>query len=192
MTHASQAAFLTAAAALRDARFEVDLTASGRVQGDLFCDLDPEIGSTRLRFFGTPGTIGSIDVETSGTPRWVVLRLELGQAAFQPGDVLGLIVRGSADRPLEIKAFLRVVREGGHADTRFDDSVTLSSGGGVVVALHTLSAMDPACGGPAPCALILGLPEESCRISLQDLGFFVTPAEAGLRSKPVDFASFAA
>lgn len=192
MPHASQAAFLTHAATLRNATFDAEFEESGAVHSALFCDLDPEIGTSKLQIFSTPGIIGSIDAVIDGVPRWVVLRLELGDATFVPGDVLGLVVQGSADRPLSIKVFLRMVRDGSHVDTQFDDSVVLSGKTGVVTALHTLSAMDPGCGAPGQCALILGLPHETCRITLQDLGFFVLPAESGLRSKPLDFASFAA
>jgi len=192
MPHASQAAFLTQAALLRDARFDAELERSGAVHGALFCDLDPEIGQSRLRLRGTPGMIAAIDAEVAGTPRWVVLRLELGEAAFLPGDVLGLVVNGSADRALTLRPYLRMVRDGRLADTRFGEAVALSPEPRVITALHTLSAMDPACGAPGHCALVLGLPAESARVRLEDMRLFVIPAAEGLRSTPVDLATFAA
>lgn len=190
MTHVCERAFQAQIDTLRNADYSLELDHSARVHADLFCDLDPDIGSSRASFLSSPGKILALDAQIVGLPRWVVLRLELGQEAYQPGDVLGLVVRGAADHPLEIKPFLRMVRNGRLADTRFDDLIVLAKEPGVYTALHTLSAMDPACGEQGNCALVLGLPSRSARIQIDDLGFFVIPAAAGLRSTPLEFAAF--
>lgn len=190
MPHACEDAFQTRIGTLRNASFNAELEQSGAVQKALFCDIDPQNGKSRMQFLSTPGLVFSLDAQIEGTPRWAVLRLELGKAAFLPGDVLGLVVKGAADRQLEIRPFLRMVRDGRLADTRFDDPVTLGTAPGVSTALHTLSAMDPACGAPGHCALVLGLPTKSTRLQIDDMSLFLIPAVEGLRSTPTDFASF--
>ena len=190
MAHACEDAFRARVATLRDAGYDVELDHSGPVHDALFCDLDPEMGRSRVHVLAAPGSILSLDAQVEGRPRWFVLRLELGQGAYQPGDVLGLVIKGAADRLLEVRPFLRMVRSGRLADTRFEDSVMLAKEPGVYTALHTLSAMDPACGEPGNCALVLGLPSESARVQIDDMVFFVIPATEGLRSTPLDFAAF--
>lgn len=190
MAHACEETFRARVAALRAADYDAELDNSGPMHTDLFCDLDPESGHSRVHFLTTPGSVLSLDAQIEGRPRWVVLRLELGQGTYQPGDVLGLVIKGAADRPLNVQPFLRMVRDGRLADTRFEDSVTLTREPSVYTALHTLSAMDPACGEPGDCALVLGLPSESARVLIDDMAFFVIPAAEGLRSTPLDLAAF--
>lgn len=191
--HTAQATSMDRVAGLRTATYSGLATeGGGHMYGDLFCDLDGEIGKTTASFDSSPGSVVSFDVQVEGQPRWVVLRLELGDARFQPGDVLGLALRGSASHDCTIGVYLRMVRDGGFADTRFPDSLRLGPHNGVRVALHTLAATDPACGEPGSCAIVLGLPAEDVRLHVGDLHLFVMPAEEGLRSAPIDLSSFAA
>lgn len=193
MMHLAQAASMDRITALRDATYSGLVTAGGgHLHGDLFCDLDGEIGTTTASFDSAPGSVLSFDLQVEGQPRWVVLRLELGNARYQPGDVLGLAVRGSASHDCTAGVYLRMVREGGFTDTRFADSLRLGPHNRVQTAMHTLSAADPACGEPGSCAIILGLPAEDVRFHIGDLHFFVMPAEEGVRSTPIDLSSFAA
>lgn len=185
MPHVSQDAFLDHVGVLRSTSFQVALQASDRVHGALFCDLDPDQGQTQVKLSGESGQICTIETSVEGAPRWVVLRLELGRAAFLPGDVLGLVVKGAMNKPLPVQVYLRMVREGRLADTRFEDEIRLETGTGYVTCLHTLLPDDPACGTEGQCALVLGLPRETARITLEDLGFFVLPAAEGLRSRPI-------
>lgn len=193
MMHSAQATSIDRIDALRSATFAGQaLDGGGHLQGDLFCDLDAETGKTIASFSSEPGSVLAFDLQVEGQPRWVVLRLELGEAQFQPGDVLGLALRGSCSHDCTIGVYLRMVREGGFTDTRFADSLRLGPNTSVRTAMHTLSAVDPAIGAPGGCALILGLPAETARFHLSDLHFFVMPAEEGLRSTPIDLSSFAA
>lgn len=185
MPHVSQDAFLDHVGVSRNGSFQVALQTSDRVHGALFCDLDPDHGQTQVKFSGDPGQICTIETSVEGVPHWVVLRLELGRAAFLPGDVLGLVVKGAMDRPFPVQVYLRMVREGGLADTRFKDEIMLGTGNGCVTCLHTLLPDDPACGAEGQCALVLGLPRETARITVEALGFFVLPAAEGLRSRPI-------
>ena len=193
MIHAAQATSMERIAALRDAVcFGIVPGGGSHLHGELFCDLDGEIGNTSAGFNSALGSVLEFDVQIEGQPRWVVLRLELGEGQFHPGDVLGLVVRGSASLDRTCQIYLRMVRDGGFTDTRFADSLRLAQNSGDQTVMHTLSASDPACGAPGSCAIILGLPTESFRIQLADLHFFVMPAEEGLRSMPIDMSSFAA
>lgn len=193
MMHPAQATAINRVATLRQATFSGLVSGTGGpVHADLFCDLDGKIGTSTAGFDSAPGSVLSFDLQVQGQPRWVVLRLELGEARFQPGDVLGLAVRGSASHDCAARVYLRMVREGGFTDTRFTDSLSLGPHNRVQTAMHTLSAADPACGEPGSCAIILGLPAEDVRLQIGDLHFFVMSAEDGLRSTPVDLSSFAA
>lgn len=193
MIHSAQVSSMDRIATVRGATFSGRVSGKGgALHGDLFSDLDPETGETTLSFDSTAGSVLAFDLQVEGQPRWVVLRLELGEAQFQPGDVLGLALRGSCSHDCTIGVYLRMVREGGFTDTRFADSLRLGPNTSVRTAMHTLSAVDPAIGAPGGCALILGLPAETARFHLSDLHFFVMPAEEGLRSTPIDLSSFAA
>lgn len=191
--HPAQAASMDRVAELRAATCSGQVSGGGGpLGGDLHCDLDAEIGTTTASFDSAPGGLLSVDVRIEGQPRWVVLRLQLGEARFQPGDVLGVALRGSYSHESYMGVYLRMVRDGHFTDTRLAEGLKLGTRDNVLIALHTLSAADPACGAPGDCALIFGLPREEGRFQIRDLHFFVMPAEEGLRSAPIDLSSFAA
>lgn len=190
--HPLQSAFLERYSATRDAEFSAELTGSAGLHGKLYCDIDEVQGGTTLKLRSRPGILAEIEAQHTGQPRWLVLRLELGVGQVIPGDVLGVVMRGAISTPgLETGVYLRRFADGSLADTRFDETLVLPQKPGVITALHTVSAHDPALGDPAQFALVLGLPLNPCRIEIEDLGFFILPAQMGLRSKPVDFAAFA-
>jgi hypothetical protein len=190
--HILQATFLQRFATLRDAEFSAELTRGAGIHGDLHCDIDEDQGGTTFSLRSRPGILAEIEALHTGQPRWLVLRLELGEGHVIPGDVLGVTMRGSVGtNGLTMGVYLRRVHDGAMADTKFDEDLLLTPRSEVVTALHTLSAHDNAIGDPAQFALVLGLPLSPCRIELEDLGFFILPAAMGLRSKPLDFAAFA-
>lgn len=189
MIHPFQSAASDALSVVRNSTFSGHTSESLRLASDLHCDLSGEDGEAVVSYSSEPGSLVTLDCKVRGNMYWIGLRLELGEGTFEPGDVLGVTLQGSAIRDCTLGVILHMVQDGVAAPTTFADKLHLSPRESVMTALHTLSALDPACSGAGPCSLVLGLPMEDFRITLRDLHFFVLPAEQGLRSEPMQLSS---
>lgn len=192
MIHPCQSAASNQLAALRVASFASTETRSSKLGGALRLDLDPDVGKVTMSCNSEPGMIVALDARIEGTPRWVVLRLDLGAGVFRPGDVLGLTMQASAARNCQVDVTLRTTKNGDSADLRFADTLALSPRKEVLTVLHTLSGTDPVCGEAKSASLLLHLPKQDFRMTLHDMHFFILPAELGLRSEPMRLSSFSA
>lgn len=175
---------------LRDASFDGKASGDAILHGPLFCDLDSQQGTVDLSFNSGHGEVASLNAKVSGSPRWVVLRLELGHAQLAKGDVLGVSLRGSSKTGATLQPHLRMVR-GEMRDTRFKDAIRLTPETTTHVAMHTILGGDRAYGEPGHAALVFGMPKADFHVQIDDLQFFVVGAAHGLRTDLPSLVSFA-
>ncbi|MCC5969243.1 MAG: hypothetical protein JJU15_04790 [Pararhodobacter sp.] len=192
MIHPCQSAAIDALRVVRDSTFSGHTSESLRLVSDLHCDLSGEDAEAVVSYSSEPGSLVTLDCKVRGNMYWIGLRLDLGEGTFKPGDVLGVALQGSSLHDCSLFVNLHMVQNGVAAPTTFADKLHLSPRDTVITALHTLSALDPACAAPGWCSLVLGLPMQDFRITLHDLHFFVLPAEQGLRSEPLQLSSVSA
>ncbi|MFP4044893.1 MAG: hypothetical protein ACLFTP_10055, partial [Rhodosalinus sp.] len=132
-----------------------------------------------------PGELLRIVTRVRTTPAWFTLPIWLGQARFEPGDVLGLAAEITSDKARSLGLFLRAEKGGAHTDTEFSEPLELAHGHGFGTALATLRPGDSACAeGHRSLSLILRLPKSDCALTFHDMRFFVVPSAKGLRSTP--------
>jgi hypothetical protein len=182
MTHPTESEAARAIEALRQGRLHSNAEAGRRDLGrGVYTSWDPEGGVT-LSARQDRGTLVSLEAQVSGTPRWNSFNLELGTAAFVPGDILIVVadIEGAAGH--RMSAFVRSAGDGRPmSDTHFSDPLEGSGTRAVRTLLHAVRAHDGLAGAPRFHTLVVALPCTDFGLTLHDLRLAVVPAVRGIR-----------
>jgi hypothetical protein len=163
----------------------------GRIVPGIYLSWDGDCPKVELALDSKPGTLLEFDATIEGFPRWFSLNLELGAGLFAVGDILGLVVEGSAQRGAALPVFLRSVIDGDLVDTDCPQPLDLPAQTGIASMFHTFSAHDAISGRSAFHTLVLGLPKVGGQFALRSLRVFRVAADRGLRSTPEPLSAFA-
>lgn len=141
--------------------------------GDVTLDIRPELG-----------LLLQLEARVARAPEWLSFNLELGEAALNAGDVLGIVAEFEGCPGTELPVFLRSSREGEIADTWLQNRFEGSDARSVQTVLHAVKDDEPLAAGKGWHTLVMPLPRRDFRLELRDLRVFVLPASYGLTLGP--------
>lgn len=119
-------------------------------------------------------------LELSAARALAALSVALGEGAFAPGDVLGVVAEFEGCAEDRLGGFVRTGRAGGHADTSLRDALPGSAHRMVRTALHQVRADGAMAGAPGFHSLILDLPRGDFTLRLHDMRLFKLDAARGV------------
>lgn len=191
MAHSSAIFSANVVSTLRQEEFDRPATSDEHIVPGCYFNWDSEQGNLTIDMTSKPGELFHLKTKVRQAPRWFSLNLSLGEAAFAPGDVLGIVVEGRSTNALELIPFIRSAAGGELTDTLFEEHIKISAGHMVCTALHTVLPENGVASLKGYHTLVFRLPGQDFELTLEDLRFFVIPAARGLTTRPVTLANAA-
>ena len=169
----------TAEAALSSLR-QIDssgpLSSEAEIVPGVRVSFDTERGRIEASHATGTGALLRLSLKVEQPGRWRSLNISLRGGVLQEGDIIGVVADLMASEAAEISLSVRAGRGKHFRDTPFDDRFAVGPGGGVHVALQTVTAGTSLTDRASWRSLMMRLPPQSLDLELRDMRIFVVPA----------------
>ncbi|WP_218128998.1 hypothetical protein [Ruegeria marina] len=156
----------------------------------IYLSWDQEEGDVQVSLPPSGDDLLHISARVGGQPRWLCLNIALGETAFEPGAVFGVVagLQGCAGETLRM--FVRTSREGETTDTPLSEEIAGSREATVQVTMHRLTASEGLVGAPGFHTLVVDLPFHDFDLVLHDMHLFVLQSGKALGVMPTTLGNF--